>query len=85
MLTSLPSPSTTPPSSPSKPTQPSPSLLTELKSLKSKFSNAEKTNEEHLETIDKLKQELFELSGGIAGGRHSPPKTHVSQLIDNPK
>ncbi|KXN92030.1 hypothetical protein AN958_10822 [Leucoagaricus sp. SymC.cos] len=84
-LTSLLSPSTTPPSSPSKPTQPSPSLLAELESLKSKFSDTEKTNEEHLETINKLEQELFELSGEIAGGRHVPPKTRVLQLIDNPK
>ncbi|KXN81362.1 hypothetical protein AN958_04749, partial [Leucoagaricus sp. SymC.cos] len=36
-LTSLPSPSTTPPSSPSKPTQPSPPLLAELEFLKSKL------------------------------------------------
>ncbi|KXN91874.1 Spindle assembly checkpoint component mad1 [Leucoagaricus sp. SymC.cos] len=84
-LASLPSPSTTPPSSPSKPSQPSPLLLAELESLKSKFSDAEKTNEEHLETIDKLEQELFELSGEIAGGRHVPPKTRILQLVDNPE
>ena len=80
-LASLPS-STTPSPSPSKPL---PALLAELESLKSKLSDAEKASEEYLETIDKLEQELFELSGEVAGGRHVPPKTRVLQLVDNPE
>ncbi|KAJ7093951.1 spindle assembly checkpoint component Mad1 [Mycena belliarum] len=36
-------------------------------------------------TIDRLEQELFELSGEIAGGRHVPPGVRVLSLADTPE
>ncbi|KAJ7481691.1 spindle assembly checkpoint component Mad1 [Mycena latifolia] len=37
------------------------------------------------ETIDRLEQELFELSGEIAGGRHVPPGVRVLSFVDTPE
>ena len=39
----------------------------------------------HLAQIDSLEQELFDLRGEIAGGRHVPPGVRVLQLVDNPE
>ncbi|KAG6865080.1 hypothetical protein C0991_005224 [Blastosporella zonata] len=39
----------------------------------------------HLAQIDALEQELFELRGEIAGGRHVPPGVRILQLKDNPE
>ncbi|KNZ74680.1 Spindle assembly checkpoint component mad1 [Termitomyces sp. J132] len=39
----------------------------------------------HLAQIDSLEQELFQLRGEIAGGRHVPPGVRVLQLADNPE
>ncbi|KAG6867845.1 hypothetical protein C0993_010334 [Termitomyces sp. T159_Od127] len=39
----------------------------------------------HLAQIDSLEQELFELRGEIAGGRHVPPGVRILQLADNPE
>lgn len=39
---------------------------------------------EQVKRIDTLEQELFELSGEIAGGRHVPPGVRVLSLRDNP-
>ncbi|KAG6917646.1 hypothetical protein DXG01_001753 [Tephrocybe rancida] len=39
----------------------------------------------HLAQIDALEQELFELRGEIAGGRHVPPGVRILQLADNPE
>ncbi|KAI0031025.1 MAD-domain-containing protein [Vararia minispora EC-137] len=41
-------------------------------------------NEQHLETIDRLEQTLFELRGEIGAGRHIPPNTRILSLRDNP-
>ncbi|KAJ7621523.1 MAD-domain-containing protein [Mycena polygramma] len=38
----------------------------------------------HLERIDQLEQELFELGGEIAGGRHVPPGIRVLSFMDTP-
>jgi mitotic spindle assembly checkpoint protein MAD1 len=82
---SLPSPpSTTPPSSPS-PKQPPSDLLTDISDLKSQLAAAEQSNTEHLERIDELEQQLFDLQGEIAGGRHVPPNTRILSLVDNPE
>ncbi|KAG6875371.1 hypothetical protein C0992_004072 [Termitomyces sp. T32_za158] len=39
----------------------------------------------HVAQIDSLEQELFELRGEIAGGRHVPPGVRILQLADNPE
>ncbi|KAG6826609.1 hypothetical protein H0H92_015153 [Tricholoma furcatifolium] len=39
----------------------------------------------NLVKIDSLEQELFELRGEIAGGRHVPPGVRILQLADNPE
>jgi mitotic spindle assembly checkpoint protein MAD1 len=72
----------TAPPSPSKPSQ---ETLDQLGGLRSELEECKKENTQHLETIDKLEQELFELSGEIAGGRHVPPGKRVLQLADNPE
>ncbi|KAF9499241.1 hypothetical protein BDN71DRAFT_1411372 [Pleurotus eryngii] len=41
--------------------------------------------QEQLARIDKLEQELFELSGEVAGGRHVPPGVRVLSMKDNPE
>ncbi|KAJ6454551.1 MAD-domain-containing protein [Mycena vitilis] len=38
----------------------------------------------HMERIDQLEQELFELGGEIAGGRHVPPGIRVLSFMDTP-
>ncbi|KAF5348128.1 hypothetical protein D9756_010745 [Leucocoprinus leucothites] len=75
---SKPPPSSSPASSSSHVTAPPPELLKELEDLKSE-------NAAHLVRIDELEQQLFDLSGEIAGGRHVPPNTRVLQLADNPE
>ncbi|KAJ6591138.1 spindle assembly checkpoint component Mad1 [Mycena vulgaris] len=37
------------------------------------------------ETIERLEQELFELGGEIAGGRHVPPGVRVLSFVDSPE
>ena len=38
-----------------------------------------------LDRIDQLEQQLFDLQGEVAAGRHVPPNTRVLQLADNPE
>ncbi|KIY68425.1 MAD-domain-containing protein [Cylindrobasidium torrendii FP15055 ss-10] len=52
--------------------------------LKTALEQAETQCAEQEKKIDALEQELFELSGEIAGGRHVPPGTRILQLADNP-
>ncbi|KAL4244697.1 Spindle assembly checkpoint component MAD1 [Abortiporus biennis] len=66
-------------------------ILAELNEEKTKRQTAEtalKESEEstiqHLETIDKLEQTLFELQGEIGGGRHVPPGVRILSLKENP-
>jgi hypothetical protein len=46
---------------------------------------ATSTSETHLSQIDTLEQELFELKGEIAGGRHVPPGVRVLSMAQNPE
>ncbi|KAG5635816.1 hypothetical protein H0H81_010046 [Sphagnurus paluster] len=64
----------------------------ELERQKQKIAEAEEAlrlataeSETHLARIDALEQELFELQGEVAGGRHVPPGVRVLQLRDNPE
>ncbi|KAF5335741.1 hypothetical protein D9611_009640 [Ephemerocybe angulata] len=52
--------------------------------LQTTLAEQEKEIQAQLETIDKLEQTLFELSGEIAGGRHVPPNTRVLCMKENP-
>jgi mitotic spindle assembly checkpoint protein MAD1 len=70
---------------PASPSKPSPETLDQLAQLRSEVEEYKRENTQHLETVDKLEQELFELSGEIAGGRHVPPGKRVLQLADNPE
>ncbi|EAU81598.1 hypothetical protein CC1G_02614 [Coprinopsis cinerea okayama7 len=56
----------------------------EKAALRQTIEEHEAEIKEHLEKIDKLEQELFDLSGEIAGGRHVPPKTRVLCMKENP-
>lgn len=40
---------------------------------------------DQVDRIDKLEQELFELTGEIAGGRHVPPGVRVLSMRENPE
>ncbi|KAF5363163.1 hypothetical protein D9758_008348 [Tetrapyrgos nigripes] len=63
------------------------SLTTETnakESAQSALAAAEKQVEDHLKKIEDLEQQLFELGGEIAGGRHVPPNVRVLQMADNP-
>lgn len=53
--------------------------------LQTKILSLEDTTTTQAERIDKLEQELFELSGEIAGGRHVPPGVRVLSMRDNPE
>ncbi|XP_006457197.1 hypothetical protein AGABI2DRAFT_188863 [Agaricus bisporus var. bisporus H97] len=70
---------------PPSPSKPSREILDQLAQLRSELEECQKENTQHIETIDKLEQELFELSGEIAGGRHVPPGKRILQLADNPE
>ncbi|KAF5376809.1 hypothetical protein D9757_008873 [Collybiopsis confluens] len=50
---------------------------TELRKEKEKSEQLEKT-------LDRVEQELFDLRGEVAGGRHIPPNTRILELKDNP-
>ncbi|KAF9264083.1 hypothetical protein L218DRAFT_972665 [Marasmius fiardii PR-910] len=45
--------------------------------LQAQVATLEETITVHLATIDNLEQELFELRGEIAGGRHVPPNVRI--------
>ncbi|GAW01046.1 MAD-domain-containing protein [Lentinula edodes] len=46
---------------------------------------SEKVKREELEkSLDTVEQELFDLRGEVAGGRHIPPNTRVLEMKDNP-
>ncbi|KAL0579820.1 coiled-coil domain-containing protein mad1 [Marasmius crinis-equi] len=51
--------------------------LSRINELQTKVTALESTITEHLATIDNLEQELFELRGEIAGGRHVPPNVRI--------
>ena len=51
--------------------------LERINDLQVKVTGLEATITEHLATIDNLEQELFELRGEIAGGRHVPPNVRI--------
>ncbi|KAJ8689494.1 coiled-coil domain-containing protein mad1 [Pleurotus ostreatus] len=53
--------------------------------LESDLKARQEETQEHLARIDKLEQELFELSGEVAGGRHVPPGVRVLSMKDNPE
>lgn len=48
------------------------------------LESAQSECKEQLEKIDQLEQELFELSGEIAGGRHVPPGVRILSFQDTP-
>ncbi|KAJ3807261.1 mitotic checkpoint protein-domain-containing protein [Lentinula aff. lateritia] len=52
-------------------------MRTELQSEKVKREELEKS-------LDTVEQELFDLRGEVAGGRHIPPNTRVLEMKDNP-
>ncbi|KAJ8076191.1 coiled-coil domain-containing protein mad1 [Marasmius tenuissimus] len=51
--------------------------LERINELQVKITSLEGTITEHIATIDNLEQELFELRGEIAGGRHVPPNVRI--------
>ncbi|TFK71183.1 hypothetical protein BDN72DRAFT_818002 [Pluteus cervinus] len=53
--------------------------------LEKELISAQSESETHLAKIDELEQNLFELSGEIAGGRHVPPGVRVLSMKDNPE
>ncbi|KAF8637851.1 hypothetical protein AX17_002477 [Amanita inopinata Kibby_2008] len=53
--------------------------------LRDKIQGLEGTTTTQADRIDKLEQELFELSGEIAGGRHVPPGVRVLSMRNNPE
>ncbi|KAF8629030.1 hypothetical protein AX15_003591 [Amanita polypyramis BW_CC] len=53
--------------------------------LQEKIRSLEGTTTSQADRIDKLEQELFELSGEIAGGRHVPPGVRVLTMRENPE
>ncbi|KAK2462381.1 hypothetical protein APHAL10511_005687 [Amanita phalloides] len=53
--------------------------------LQQQIQSLEGTTASQAERVDKLEQELFELSGEIAGGRHVPPGVRVLSMRDNPE
>ncbi|KAF4607616.1 coiled-coil domain-containing protein mad1 [Pleurotus pulmonarius] len=53
--------------------------------LESDLKARQEETQEQLARIDKLEQELFELSGEVAGGRHVPPGVRVLSMKDNPE
>lgn len=59
-------------------------LQAELEAALADSSSLTTTVVTHTATIDSLEQQLFELSGEIAGGRHVPPNTRVLCFKDNP-
>ena len=56
-------------------------LLDDYKSL----STSNPQYQSLLDRIDQLEQQLLDLQGEIAAGRHVPPNTRVLQLADNPE
>ncbi|KAJ3867278.1 MAD-domain-containing protein [Lentinula novae-zelandiae] len=52
-------------------------MRTELQSEKVKREELEKS-------LDTVEQELFDLRGEVAGGRHIPPNTRILEMKDNP-
>jgi mitotic spindle assembly checkpoint protein MAD1 len=57
---------------------------TAKETAQSALGKAQKEIEDHLKKIEDLEQQLFELGGEIAGGRHVPPNVRVMQMPDNP-
>ncbi|KAJ4482446.1 MAD-domain-containing protein [Lentinula aciculospora] len=62
----------------------SPRVYEELAKTRTEL-RSEKVRREELEnSLDTVEQELFELRGEVAGGRHIPPNTRVLEMKDNP-
>ncbi|KAF8345268.1 spindle assembly checkpoint component Mad1 [Amanita rubescens] len=57
----------------------------EKTNLQQKILSLEGTMTDQADRIDKLEQELFELTGEIAGGRHVPPGVRVLCMRENPE
>ncbi|THU84022.1 hypothetical protein K435DRAFT_971348 [Dendrothele bispora CBS 962.96] len=51
---------------------------------KAALSAAQEEIQTHLKKIDELEQELFELTGEMAAGRHVPPGVRVLEMKENP-
>ncbi|KAG5645277.1 hypothetical protein DXG03_006579 [Asterophora parasitica] len=56
-----------------------------LREMEERLRDSQNEITTHLERVDALEQQLFELQGEIAGGRHVPPGVRVLQLRDNPE
>jgi len=52
---------------------------------KAALARSEAELEKHVKRIDDLEQELFELSGEVAAGRHVPPGKRILEMKENPE
>ncbi|KAJ3896928.1 MAD-domain-containing protein [Lentinula edodes] len=59
-------------------------LQDQLEKMRTELQSEKVKREELEKSLDTVEQELFDLRGEVAGGRHIPPNTRVLEMKDNP-
>ncbi|KAJ3920830.1 MAD-domain-containing protein [Lentinula edodes] len=59
-------------------------LQDQLEKMRTEVQSEKVKREELEKSLDIVEQELFDLRGEVAGGRHIPPNTRVLEMKDNP-
>ncbi|KAH7876036.1 mitotic checkpoint protein-domain-containing protein [Lentinula edodes] len=59
-------------------------LQDQLEKMRTELQSEKVKREELEKSLDIVEQELFDLRGEVAGGRHIPPNTRVLEMKDNP-